>query len=320
MGVKQHEFNNSSVSLSEAEEFVREVIDVHVHGPDKIPRRYNPDGKDLLFEQKKIAGLVLKSHFRHDIVKMANWLTNKSEGDLNVFGSLTLNYGFKADEVEQIKKEAGGRPFVIWGPTIAAKAFLEKIQGEYAIPLSWVKGSNFPPIKKNAFRPVTCFDKKHSLTRETLNVLSALVGTRGVLASGHLSGEETYQLGMVARKKNIPFIATHVLLGGRSSLTEEQMKDLSQRGAWLEFCYIYLKDEDWDGKYNRKEIVNQIKKFLSYVVVSTDCGQVRNPPPSLCMIECVRLLSAYDLNLKELKKVIIDNPRKILGLDRKDNN
>lgn len=314
MGVKQDEFKNSTLSSREAEEFVKEVIDIHVHGPDKIPRRYNPDGKDLLSEQKKIAGLVLKSHFRQDMVATANRISKKSRGSLKVFGSLTLNNGFTAKDVAQTIKKARHNPFIVWGPTVSAKAFLDKTDGEYAIPPSWVTGSNFPPIRKDALTPVTCLDKNGRITDEAIVVLEALEGTKGIFASGHLDGKETYMLGIEARKRDIPFIATHVLLGDRSPLAEKQMVELAKKGVWLEFCYIFLKDEDWDGKYNRKQIVDQIKKFMPHVVVSTDCGQVRNSPPSLCMKECVRLLSAYGLTMKELVKVTIDNPRKVLGL------
>lgn len=314
MGVNQDEFMDSPLSVLEAEEFVKEVMDIHVHGPDKIPRRYNPEGKELLSEQKKISGFVLKSHFRQDMVVIANRISKESKGRLKVFGSLTLNNGFRVEDVARIIKKTRQNPFIIWGPTVAAKAFLDKTDGEYAIPPSWVTGSNFPPIRKGSITPVTCLDESGRITEEAIKVLEALVGTRGIFASGHLGGKETYMLGVEARKRNIPYIATHVLLGDRSPLTDKQMGELVERGVWLEFCYIFLKDEDWDGKYNRKQIVAQIKKFMQRVVVSTDCGQVRNPSPSLCMAECARLLSAYGLTIKELKKLTIENPREILGL------
>lgn len=318
MGVKADELQKSAISLSEAEEFVRDMIDIHVHGPDKIPRRYNPDGVDLIAEKGKIAGIVLKSHLRKDMMLIANRITHTSEGILKVFGSLTLNNGFKTKDVDSVRKKAADKPFFIWGPTVAAKFFLDNIEGDYAIPESWVKGSSFSPIRKDTFRPVSCLDSTNKLTKESLEVLKVLSGTKGIFASGHLSGIETYMLGVEARKRDIPFIATHVLLGDRSPLPEKQMEELVKRGVWLEFCYIFLKDEDWDWKYNRKQIVAQIKKFISRVVVSTDCGQVRNMPPSSCMTECVRLLSAYGVTKKELTKIMIDNPRKILGLHQND--
>ncbi len=316
MGVKAEEFKKSEISLPKAEEFVHDVIDIHVHGPDNIPRRYNPDGAELASEQGRIAGIVLKSHLRKDMVSIAKRVTKLTKGILKAFGSLTLNDGFNARDVYDVRKKAGDKPFFIWGPTVAARSFLESIKGDYAIPESWVKGSSFSPIRKDTFRPVSCLNKKNKLTKESLDVLKVMSGTKGILASGHLSGEETHILGIEACKRDVPFIATHSLLGERSPLNGQQMRELTMRGAWLEFCYIFLKDEDWDGKYNRKQIVTQIRKYISRAVVSSDCGQIRNMPPSSCMAECVRLLSAYGLTKKELQILTIDNPRKILGLYR----
>jgi hypothetical protein len=314
MGIGQEELQGSKISQYEAEEIVRHVIDVHVHGPDDFPRKYNPNASSLLEESGRISGVVLKSHFHTDMTKLAQRVSDHSGGTLSVFGSLTLNHGFLSESVQQAIKDSGGRPLIIWGPTIAARASMDSIEGDYAIPDSWVKGSTFPAMRKDRLVPVTCLDEFGHITPECIAVLETLRGTSGIFASGHLSGEETYKIGIEARKRNIPFIATHVLLGDRSPLTSQQMEELVRLGAWLEFCYIFLLDEDWDMKYNRSQIVQQIKRFLPHVVVASDCGQVRNPSPSVCMSNLIQLLSAYGISVKELEIVMINNPRKILGV------
>lgn len=314
MSVKADEFKKSQLSDAESRQLIREAIDMHIHGPDDIPRRFNPNATQISEEVGKIAGLIFKSHLRHDMVELAEKLTVAFNHKLAIFGSLTLNNGFDVSEVKKIITKAHGRPFIIWGPTLASAYYLAAKIGEYAVDESWVKGSQFPLIKKSAFRPVTCLDKKGNLTEESIGMLDLLKKNKGIFASGHLSPKETYRLGMAAREFNVSFIATHVLLGDKSPLTKREMENIVEKGCWLEFCYVFIKDEDYDFKYNRKQIVDQIKYFADRVIMSTDCGQPQNSGPAACLSEGVRLLSSYGLTIDEIKKITIRNPRQILSL------
>lgn len=282
-------------------------IDLHVHiGPEIIPRKYTV--KKLINQEKgKIAGVALKNHFYPTMPLIKNLDTK----GLKIISSVTLNnfLGGLNPEALYATSLISEDPFIVWFPTINAAAFLKK--SNYEIPWEWVQKNNFKARPKSLLKKIEILNKKGKLTESTLKVLKAIKKYNCILATGHLSWQESEKLVNKAFKIGVKkVIVTHPIYQPINMPIKIQ-KSLAQQGAFIEQCYsMYSID-----KIPIKKIAKQIKQIGSkYCFLSSDVGQEFSPNPSQALKKFAELLLNNGVTIKELKTMLVKNPRKIIRL------
>lgn len=297
-------------------DLVRESYDLHLHiGSDILPRKYGV-AKLIKEEEGKIAGIALKSH-SFPTTPAINDALETSSTPLKLFGSITLNYymgGFNTSAIYASAVMSREHPIIVWFPTVHAWNHLKYNHSEYEIPPEWVKDPNFKPRLKTELKAIRVSDDiNNQLYDKCVRVLNTIKKMDSVLATGHLSWPEAQALADRALDMGIKVILTHPLQKDIHMPLRVQ-KELAQRGAFVEFCYIMYLDRDNEEDYPLDEMVDQITTIgADQCILTSDAGQTKNPSPSECLVEFVKLLSAQGVTISQFEKMLIKNPRRIMG-------
>ena len=302
---------------SDIRELVRAGFDLHVHvGPDILPRKYT--ARKLMEEEKgKIRGLGLKAH-SFPTISAINATKAEIETDLVMVGSITLNYfmgGFNPSAVYASAVLSPGLPVIVSFPTIHAENHLKKNYSAYEIPPEWVKDPKFVPRKKHELKAIRVTDWNGRIFGKCMRVLDMVKRMNCIVATGHLSWEEARELALVALDMGLKVIVTHPYQKDIDMPVEVQ-KELTEKGAYVEYCYIMYLDRDHKWDYPPDEIADLIRAVgPEHCILTSDTGQLSNPAPSDCTFQFVKLLQKEGIAKEEFEKMIIENPIALLGLD-----
>jgi len=285
-------------------EIIENTIDLHVHiGPDIMPRKY--DLASLLKTEKgKIAGLAVKRHF------LPACGFDYGQPDLILIESVTLNNsvgGFNADAVFA-SAAMTKNPLIVWFPTVHAEKFLKS--QEYEVPLEWFGNqTDYVPRKAKDVKGMNIFDSDGGTKRDVIAVLEAIKETGSILATGHLTWQESAELIKTAKEIGIKkIIVTHPVCPGMIMPLEVQI-EMAKLGAYIEECYTKYSIH----KIPISEIAKQIRAIgVNQFILSSDVGQVFSSSPSEALSEFGDLLMKEGITEKELEIMMVENPRKIV--------
>lgn len=280
---------------------VSQAIDLHVHiGPEIIPRKFNSASALLEAEKGKIAGMALKNHF----YSTQPFIAEVDKSEMTLIGSVVLNnfQGGLNPEAIYANSLISTLPTIVWLPTISAAQFLA--ESKYEIAPEWVRKNDFIARKAQNIKPVVIDYKIEP-------VLQMIKDTNAILATGHISWQETLSVIRKAAKLGLKkLIVTHPIYQRINFPLDQQIK-LTKLGAKMEHCYsMYSIDEI---PINR--IAEQIKAVgAKNCILSSDVGQTFSPPPSEALAIFAESLLEEGLTLAELEVMMIINPRKLIDL------
>lgn len=288
---------------------IRQIIsgayDLHVHiGPEIIPRKYTTNS--LKRNQRgKIAGFALKNHF----YPTAPLVAGSKAGGPRAIGSIVLNRfvgGMNADAVYAASLVTDGT-FIVWFPTVHAEQFLN--ESRYEIAPEWVGDKNISLRLAGDITPVGISDVSGNLLPETIGVLHAIRDTGAILATGHISWEETEQVIDRASSLGInSMIITHPIYQ-RIAMPVDVQRRLIGAGAYIEHCWSMWKID----KIPIRRIAAQIKAVgADGCILSSDTGQWFSPSPSEALFTFAKSLVAEGITGKELELMMIGNPTRLL--------
>ena len=96
----------------------------------------------------------------------------------------------------------------------------------------------------------------------------------------------------------------------------DQQKEAAHMGAMIEHCFFAVTDS-CPGKIQLETIRDQIHHVgISSSILSTDFGQVENRPPIEGFLYYLGKMRALGFSEDELRVMIHDNPRKLMGKAR----
>ncbi len=244
----------------QARELLRGAVDIHVHAaPDPYTDR-KLDARALLIQAKAagMRGLVLKSH-EYPTQPLA-WALGSEIGGISVYGGLSLDHavGGLNPEAVSVSLRLGAR--VIWMPTFDAEQW-RRYRGEQV---------------HSAGPGIVVLDEGGSLLPVCNEILDLIEEHDAVLASGHLSVEETAALLGESRRRGIRSVITHASFW----IPVEVQRELAEAGAYIEQCAITSQGERGDEAF--ETIAEQVRAVgPEHVILSTDLGQAANPEPPL---------------------------------------
>jgi hypothetical protein len=295
-----------------ARRLLRGAYDTHIHvAPDVVPRIVDDVTLARRFATLGLDGFILKSHYTSTAERAS--VVRAAVPGIDALGAIVLNRavgGMNALAVEVAARE-GVR--TVWMPTVDAanESHERDAPPEVKVPV-WVKlqlelreqGIEIPPV------PVV--DDSGAVLPETRAVFERIAHHGLLLATGHLARDEIFAVVDAALETGVAqIVITHPEFPAQSLAVEDQ-KALAQRGALLERCMT----TPHTGKIAWEEWIEHIRAVgPRHSILSTDLGQVFNPPVEDGMgIMVDRLLDA-GFNDEEVGVMAVANTRRVAGAD-----
>ncbi|MFC2038219.1 DUF6282 family protein [Chloroflexota bacterium] len=282
--------------MDTVESLVRGSIDMHVHhAPDAhIKRSVDALQVALQAEKAGMRAIVLKSH-DYPTAPLAS-IVSRSVDSVSVFGSLCLDFATGGLNVSAVEVSALLGAKVVWMPTFSAAFEMEK--------------------KGETGKGITILDEKGEILPVIRDILDIIREHEMVLASGHISTEETFALVDEALEKDVRrIVITHPLeTGFGANLTIDEQRQLALKGAFIEHCFLTTMPSG--DSLDPREIVKAIREIgADHCILTTDFGQEWNPTPAEGMKMMAAAYLKCGLSVEEIELMIKVNPARLLGLD-----
>jgi hypothetical protein len=287
-----------------ARELVRGAYDLHVHvEPDLAERRIDDLGLARRFAELGLAGFVLKSHYAPTAERAA--VVRAAVPGARVLGAITLNAGVGGLNALAVEIAARGGARIVWLPTVdseneasddgpkpAKQPVWRRIQDEFA-----AAGVASGPVR---------------LTAEGLaRVLDVVARHDLVLATGHLGRAEIHDVVDAALGAGISrVVVTHPDYPTQGVPVAEQ-RTLAERGAMLERCFapIHTGKVSWDATFEAIRATGP-----EHNVLSTDLGQVTNPPVEDGLALMADRLLEAGFSEHDVRTMAVENTRMLAGV------
>lgn len=282
---------------------------MHV-APDVVERITDDLTLARRFKELGMAGFVLKSHYgctaeRASVVRTA-------VPGVDVLGAVSLNRavgGMNPLAVEIAARE-GAR--TVWLPTVDSvnESHEREAPPGAKVPV-WVKLQLELREAGLEIEPVRVVDGEGAVLPETRAVLAMIARHRMVLATGHLSRNEIFAVIGAAIEEGVDqIVVTHPEFPSQNLPVEDQ-RALAERGALLERCFT----TPHTGKVAWEHWMENIRATgVENSVLSTDLGQVFNPPVEDGMALMVDRLLAAGFDEQEVYVMAVANTRRVAGV------
>ncbi|MGH3275595.1 MAG: DUF6282 family protein [Streptosporangiaceae bacterium] len=293
-----------------ARELVADAYDLHVHvAPDIIERRIYDVELAARFRELSLSGFVLKSHYTMTAERAA---VVSSTTACDVQGAITLNWsvgGINPLAVE-VCARAGGR--VVWMPTIDAmvRSAVPRSAPPPGRPPSWLGHSQLLSDRGVTNPPITIVGEDGQLTADVRLVLEVIADHDMVLCTGHLDRDDVLPLVRGAKEQRVrAVVVTHPDMQGQRMPADVQ-RHLAQQGCLLERCF----GTPYGGRIGWGALMANIREAgVASSVISSDLGQVHNPPVEDGLALMADRLLAGGFSEREARHMCVTNSRQLLG-------
>ncbi len=300
------------VPSQRARELLRGAFDTHIHvSPDVVERKIDDVTLAHRFAELGLAGFILKSHYCSTAERAA--VVRGVVPEVTALGAITLNAavgGMNPLAVEIAARE-GAR--TVWFPTVDA----ENEHREHAalpegvVPPAWAKLQTELREQGIAVDPVPVVDTEGRVLPETRVVLAAIARHGMLLATGHLDAAEIVAVVEAAFEEGVhDVVVTHPEFPTQQ-LSVETQRELAARGALLERCFT----TPHTGKVSWEDWLDHIREVgPEHSVLSTDLGQIQNPPVEDGLALLVDRLLAAGFDEEEVVTMGVANSRRVAGV------
>ena len=289
---------------SRARELVRGAYDLHVHvEPDLAIRRIDDLGLARRFVELGLAGFVLKSHYVPTAERAA--VVRAAVPGVDVLGAITLNAGVGGLNAQAVEIAGRGGARIVWLPTVDSENEASEDGPKPVKQPVWRKIQDEFVAAGVASEPVR-------LTEEGLAAVLAVVARHDlVVATGHLGRSEINTVVDAALAAGVSHVVvTHPDYPTQGVPVVEQ-RELTQRGALLERCFAPIHT----GKVSWEQTFAAIRATgPACNVLSTDLGQVANPPVEDGLALMADALLGAGFGEDEIRTMAVVNTRKLAGV------
>ena len=293
-----------------AREILRGSFDTHLHiSPDVVERKIDDISLARRFLELGMDGFVLKSHYGSTAERAS--VVRAAVPGVRVLGAISLNRavgGLNPLAVEVAARE-GAR--TVWLPTVDAVNEAGEREATGNVPV-WVKLQQELRDEGIEIDPVPVLDDDGNPLPELRAVLELVARHRMVLATGHLNRDEIFAAVDAALAAGVrDIVVTHPEFPSQNLSAEDQAA-LAERGALLERCFT----TPHTGKVAWERWIENIRRAgARHSVLSTDLGQVSNPPVEDGIALMVDRLLEAGFDEEEVRVMAVVNPRRVAGAD-----
>lgn len=281
------------------------AYEFHVHSAPSVFARKQTDW-ELIEDAKKakMGGLVLKSHESSTVERA--FLLNEKEPAIHVFGGIVLNQhvgGLNPYAVETALK-MGGK--VVWFPTLSAG------QHQQYFKKKQTKLFNGNPLLSEA--TISISDNDH-LIDEVKDIIHLIKEYDAVLATGHMSLKEQYCVVHAAKEAGVEKIVIQHADMGISKIPLEDQRYFASLGYTIEKCFLACSSDFNDLTVEDMAKTIEMIGYESCILV-TDYGQPHHEAPVYAMSRFVEELLSNGIKEEQVRRMLRDNPRSLLGIDQ----
>jgi len=288
-------------------ELLHDGVDIHVHpGPD-LYRRIQ-DHNELAYSARRagLRAICLKCHnFPTAQIAIS---TDKEVSGIDVFGSLVCNRqigGLNPIAVETALKYGARQIFM---PTIDSQnhEMLTGFVGQHGTGLM-IKGGVSDYAKKQPL--ISLLDAEGKLAPEVPVILDMVAEANVILNFGHISFAEMEAIvGAAKRHKVKKLVVDHPFF---SKLEVQQQQTLAEHGVYVNYTAGELLPRWW--RVSITDFAGAIRQIgPERMVLSSDCGQLHNPPEVEGLRIVCQLLWEEGLKEKEIKRMFHVNPAELI--------
>ena len=302
----------SDVPSQLARTLLRGAYDTHVHvAPDVVERKIDDISLARVLGELGMDGVQLKSHYTSTAERAA--VVRAAVPEVQTLGSIALNRavgGINPLAVEIAARE-GAR--TVWMPTVDAvnEAHEREAPAGAKVPV-WVKLQLDLRAQGLEIEPVPVVGADGRALPETREVIAMVARHGMLLATGHLGRDEIFEVVDVALKAGVrDIVITHPDFPSQSLSIEDQ-RALAERGALLERCFT----TPHTGKMPWEQWIENVRACgAENSVLSTDLGQVFNPPVQDGMALMVDRLLDAGFSDQEVHVMAVVNTRRVAGAE-----
>jgi hypothetical protein len=280
------------------------AYDIHVHGsPDLILRSNDP--LLLLNEarQAKMAGILLKDHTT-STVRRVYVLNQQEHSDFKFFSSLCLNPPVGDLNLSAVESSIREGVNVVFFPTYGSRHHIS-LWGAGKPPTAF-------PFSTPSPSGVSILNPDGSLKVECCKILRLIADNNTVLATGHISPEESLKL---IRKASQLGCKKMVVTHASESVTQmspSQQREAVKMGAYIEHCFFAV-TPTCPNPISLEEIRDQIRYVgVEHAILSSDFGQIHNPPPVEGFGLYLEKMRQVGFSKDEIRQMTRETPKMIL--------
>jgi hypothetical protein len=294
-----------------ARELLRGALDTHVHiAPDVVERSTDDISLAQRFLGLEMAGFVMKSHYTSTAERAS--VVRAAVPGIQALGSIVLNRavgGLNPLAVEIAARE-GAR--IVWMPTVDSRneAHEREAPAGAKVPV-WVGLQRELLERGIEIEPIDVLDETGRLLAQVRDVLGVVVANGMTLATGHLGRDEIFAVVDAAVEAGVRLIVvTHPEFPSQDLDIDDQ-RALIERGALLERCFT----TPHTGKISWERWLDAIRQTgPEHSVISTDLGQVFNPPVADGMALMVDRLLDAGFDEHEVRTMAVTNTQRVAGV------
>jgi hypothetical protein len=280
--------------------------------PDVVERKIDDITLARRFAELGMDGFVLKSHYGSTAERAA--VVRAAVPETNALGAIALNRavgGINPLAVEIAARE-GAR--TVWLPTVDSvnESHEREAPPGAKVPV-WVKLQLDLREQGIEIAPVPVVDPEDGTVLPDLREVLKLIARHNMLlATGHLSRDEIFAVVDAALEQGVrDIVITHPEFPSQDLSVEDQ-KALAQKGALLERCFT----TPHTGKVTWERWIENIRAAgPEHSVLSTDLGQVFNPPVEDGMALMVDRLLEAGFAEEEVYVMAVVNSRIVAGAE-----
>ena len=222
--------------------------------------------------------------------------------EVAVFGSITLDNEVGGLNPAAVLAAARMGAKVVWMPTVTSANSKAKAEQAFKVDLSGP--------------PRSILSSGGTLIPEVKEIVEIVKKYDIALATGHLSPREVFVLFDAAKASGLSkIIVTHALQGDimEAILTNEELKQLSQAGAFIEYSFwACMPTVSSAGPQRIAESIRVVG--AQHCILTSDFGQYYNPPAPEGLRLFIATMLKEGLAEDEIEVMIKKNPAQLLGL------
>jgi hypothetical protein len=234
------------------------------------------------------------------------WAAEKAVPGIRVFGGILLDHVVGGFNPEAVDAAINRGAKIVWMPVFDSLHTQQGAQKE---------SSGMYGEAQKQKSGLTIFDGERKLLPEVDTILD-LIAKAGdvVLDTAHLSPEESIFLAGAAKEKGIRNVVSGHPEAEIFGATDEQLKQLAEKGAYLNFCYAQTVSDGVLGP-RTKRVVNLIRSIgAEHCCLSTDTGNNVFPLPVEALRTFAHVLMTMGIIEEEIDAMLRQNPSKVLGI------
>jgi hypothetical protein len=285
------------------------AVDPHCHSsPSPMPRRITHVEAARHAADLGFRAMIVKCHYHNTVFDLLAMQDALAGIPIEVFGGVALNsqVGGLNPHAADLSFKMGGR--IVWFPTISSKAHLCHSERDESIR------AHFVPRGVMESDEVDIFGADGDLVPEVEQILQIAKDADGIVSAGHMAPDRV--IAMLERAKAMgltKLVVSHpnYIIDADKNTDAQRMVEL---GAVMEHCLGLFINE---RHFTIKELVEWINVIgPEHTSLGSDLGQVGNPLPTEAYLTICEQLLDSGVSEADLRRMVADNPSRLLGLDR----